>query len=199
MERLDRLGSQGEIIGDLQPRLGFFYLDRLAPTYMPDITLQTPQSNPPGLGPSSGERHTVFCERVTVQDTLCHTSHLSPTVDAMWVFALWGAAGAAINRALIFLEANRRVKGPPLRYPQGPGPGFFALATALHCGTAAAVTYAAAVSGYIHTPLLGLGLGAAAPVAVKTVSRMALAAFPSDDSDEGPDKKPVSKGPGERK
>ena len=104
----------------------------------------------------------------------------------MWQYALWGLVGAAINRALIFLEANRRVKGAPWRFPEGPGGGFFALAVGLHCGIGAAVTYASAVSGVIHNPLLGLGLGATAPVAMKTVSRIALAALPSrDPSEEG--------------
>jgi len=104
----------------------------------------------------------------------------------MWQYALWGLAGAAINRALVFLEANRRVKGPAWRYPEGPGGGFFALAVALHCGIGAAVTYAAAVSKVIHNPLLALGLGATAPVAMKTVSRIALAALPlRDPSEEG--------------
>lgn len=103
----------------------------------------------------------------------------------MWQYALWGLAGAAINRALIFLEANRRVKGPAWRYPEGPGGGFFALAVALHCAVGAIVTYATSVSGYIHNPLLGIGLGATAPVAVKTISRMALAALPPADSDRG--------------
>jgi hypothetical protein len=104
----------------------------------------------------------------------------------MWQYALWGLAGAAINRALIFLEANRRVKGPAWRYPEGPGGGFFALAVALHCAVGAIVAYATAASGYIHTPLLGIGLGAGAPVAVKTISRMALAAFPPGASGEEP-------------
>ncbi len=100
----------------------------------------------------------------------------------MWQYALWGLAGAAINRALIFLEANRRVKGPAWRYPEGPGGGFFALAVVLHCAIAAIVTYATADSRYIHTPLLGIGLGATAPVAVKTICRMALAGLPSHGS-----------------
>src|ERR1022692_3045910 len=99
----------------------------------------------------------------------------------MWEYALWGLAGAAINRALVFLEANRRVKGSAWRYPEGPGGGFFALAVVLHCGIGAAVTYAAAVSQVIHSPLLALGLGATAPVAMKTVSRIALAALPARD------------------
>jgi hypothetical protein len=101
----------------------------------------------------------------------------------MWQYALWGLAGAAINRALIFLEANSRAKGPAWQYPEGPGGSFFALAVVLHCAVGAIVTYATAASGYIHNPLLGIGLGAAAPVAVKTISRMALAALPPAEPD----------------
>jgi hypothetical protein len=92
-----------------------------------------------------------------------------------WVgAALWGLAGAGINRALVFLEANRRVKGPAWRYPEGPGGGFFALAVVLHCAIAAAVTAAAAQSGYVTNAVVALGLGVSAPVAIKTMSRVAL-------------------------
>jgi hypothetical protein len=96
----------------------------------------------------------------------------------MWQYAAWGLAGALIHRALIFLEANRRSKGPAWRYPEGPGATFFALATVLHGAIAAVVTYATADAGYIHKPLLGLGLGVAAPAAVKKVSSIALGALP---------------------
>jgi len=99
----------------------------------------------------------------------------------MWLYALWGLGGAGINRALVFLEANRRVKGPAWRYPEGPGGGFFAMAVALHCGIGAAVTYAAADSHLIHTPLVALGLGATSPAAMKTIGRIALAAFSSPE------------------
>lgn len=99
----------------------------------------------------------------------------------MWLYALWGLAGAAINRALVFLEANRRVKGPPWHFPEGPGGGFFALAVVLHCGIGTAVTYAAADTKLIHNPLMALGLGATAPVAMKTISRIALAALPGGE------------------
>src|SRR4051794_14255957 len=88
--------------------------------------------------------------------------------------SLWGLAGAAINRALVFLEANRKVKGPAWRYPEGPGGEFFALATALHCVMGAVVTTAAAQSGFVPKALVALGLGASAPVVMKTLSRMAL-------------------------
>jgi hypothetical protein len=105
-----------------------------------------------------------------------------------WEYALLGLAGALIHRALIFLEANRRAKGPVWRYPEGPGPFFFALATALHGAIAAVVTYVTADAGYIHDQLLGLGLGIAAPSAVKKISSIALGALPptGPSGDEGP-------------
>jgi hypothetical protein len=101
----------------------------------------------------------------------------------MWQYVFWGIAGAAINRALLFLEANRRVKGPAWRYPEGPGGGFFALAVVLHCGIGSAVTYAAAESGVVSSPLVALGLGATAPVAMKTIGRLALAVLSLEAND----------------
>jgi hypothetical protein len=93
----------------------------------------------------------------------------------MWQYAVWGAVGAAVNRALIFMEANRRAKGPAWRYPDGPGGGFFLLASALHCAIGVGITLAAAPSGIIATPLLALGLGAVAPAAMAKIGRYALA------------------------
>lgn len=110
-----------------------------------------------------------------------HYAHHMGWVDA----ALWGLAGAAVNRALVFLEANRRAKGPAWRFPEGPGGGFFVLATALHCGIGALVSTAAAQSGYISNSLVALGLGATAPVAMKTLSRKVLAAVTATDREEG--------------
>jgi hypothetical protein len=107
--------------------------------------------------------------------------HATRKVGA-WQYAAWGLAGAMIHRALIFLEANRRTKGPAWRYPEGPGPSFFALATVLHGAIAAVVTYVTADAGYIHNPLLGLGLGIAAPTAVKKISSLALGALPPTES-----------------
>jgi hypothetical protein len=95
----------------------------------------------------------------------------------MWQFALWGLAGAAANRAIIFLEASNKAKGRPWRYPEGPGGWAYAISVVLHCCIGAVVTFAAAESGYIHNALLGLGLGASATVAMKTISRMSLAAL----------------------
>ncbi|GAA1264283.1 hypothetical protein Psi02_76130 [Planotetraspora silvatica] len=96
----------------------------------------------------------------------------------MWHYALWGFAGAAINRALVFLEANRGAKGPAWRYPEGPGGQYFIVACVLHCGIGAGVTLAAAMTGIIATPLLALGLGGVAPVAMAKIGRIALDLIP---------------------
>ncbi|MBO3751017.1 hypothetical protein J5X84_33510 [Streptosporangiaceae bacterium NEAU-GS5] len=102
----------------------------------------------------------------------------------MWEYALWGLAGAAVNRALVFLEANRRVKGPAWRYPEGPGGGYYALATILHCGIGSIVTYAAATSHIVSSPLIALGLGSGAPVVMAKIGRYALAALPRTEPDQ---------------
>jgi hypothetical protein len=102
-----------------------------------------------------------------------------------WHYAVLGLAGALIHRALIFLEANSRSKGPAWRYPEGPGAFFFLVATVLHGAIASVVTYVAADAGYIHNQLLGLGLGIAAPSAVKKISGLALGALPSADPIDG--------------
>ena len=114
-----------------------------------------------------------------------------------WQYALLGLAGALISRALIFLEANKRAKGPPLRYPEGPGPFFFALATALHGAIGAVVTSVTADAGYIHNQLLGLGLGIAAPTAVKKISSVALGALPPPGPPDPSAGSPGSEGPAE--
>jgi hypothetical protein len=103
----------------------------------------------------------------------------------MWEYALWGLLGAAANRALVFLEANRRVKGVAWRYPEGPGGGYFLVACILHCGIGTALTSAAAATGVIATPLIALGLGATAPAAMAKIGRYALGALPPDDDADG--------------
>lgn len=101
----------------------------------------------------------------------------------MWQYAAWGFAGAAINRALIFLEANRRSKGAAWRYPDGPGGGYFLLACTLHCAIGSVITLAAALTGVVATPLLALGLGSVAPAAMAKVGRVALDALPPASSE----------------
>ncbi|URM94088.1 hypothetical protein LUW76_06960 [Actinomadura madurae] len=113
----------------------------------------------------------------------------------MWQFVVWGLMGAAANRTLAFLEANRRVKGPPWRYPKGPGGRYYLFACALHCMLAAMVTSAAAASDLIDAPWLAFAFGAGAPAIMAKLGRYALWALPpgpdgdendEDDEDDGP-------------
>jgi len=93
----------------------------------------------------------------------------------MWQFALWGLAGAAVNRALVFLEANRRAKGKAWQYPEGPGGGYFAVACVLHCAIGSTITYASALSGLPLSPILAIGMGIGAPAASAKLARIAVA------------------------
>jgi hypothetical protein len=105
----------------------------------------------------------------------------------VWHYAAWGLAGAAINRALIYLEASQRSKGPPWRPPQGPGGGFYLISVILHCGIGSVVTWAAAQSHLVPSALVALGMGATAPVVVKKASAFTLTILPrtTDDEAEG--------------
>lgn len=104
----------------------------------------------------------------------------------MWEYALWGMVGAAINRALIFLEANKRAKGPAWRWPEGPGGIFFIIACVIHILIGAAVTLALATTSIIDTPLLALGMGASAPVAMAKIGRYPLGLLPPVAREEEP-------------
>ncbi|NVI87983.1 hypothetical protein [Actinomadura sp. BRA 177] len=101
----------------------------------------------------------------------------------MWQFALWGLLGAVANRTAAFLEANQRVKGPPWRYPKGPGGRYFLFACALHCLLATMVTSAAAASDMIPAPWVAFILGAGAPAVLAKLGRYALLALPADPGD----------------
>lgn len=109
----------------------------------------------------------------------------------MWQYALWGLAGAAVNRALVYLEASQRTKGWPWRRPYGPGGGVFFVAQILHCGIAMIVTAAAASSGLLSSALLALGMGAAAPAVVKKASQYGLAVLPAGNEDDKQDQVPT--------
>jgi hypothetical protein len=138
--------------------------------------------------PACPNRTAWTTPRVSSRSLACAADGEFTTLVHMdWLQAgLWGLAGAAVNRTLIFLEANRRVKGMAWRYPEGPGGGFFALATALHCSIGAIVSAATAQSGYVSNAVVALGVGASAPVVMKSLSRMALAALPATNR-EGDD------------
>ncbi len=102
-----------------------------------------------------------------------------------WQYALWGLAGAAINRVLIYLEAAQRAKGPPWRAPQGPGGGVYSVSVLLHCIIGAVVVLAVGQSGYVANAVVALGIGAAAPVVVKKLSRYTVAVLPkTGDAEE---------------
>lgn len=104
-----------------------------------------------------------------------------------WQYALWGVAGGAAARAVSCAEAIPRVKGPPWRFPYGPGGGTYLLAAILHCFIALVVAGAAAAqSAMFRHPLIALGLGAGASIALKAVSGYTLALLPRapDDGDK---------------
>lgn len=106
----------------------------------------------------------------------------------MWQYALWGLAGAAMNRALVLLEASQHAKGWPWREPYGPGAGPYWIATLLHFIIATVVTAAAAQAGYIPNALVAVGIGAAAPIAVKKVAGYTLGLLPgAQDEAKGGD------------
>ena len=106
----------------------------------------------------------------------------------VWQYAaVWGLAGGAVNRALIYLEAAQRVKGPPWRQPDGPGGGVYMVAVLLHCAIAAVVTGAVAQADYVPNAVVALGIGAAAPVVVKKLSSYTLAVMPKTSDDKGQD------------
>jgi hypothetical protein len=96
-----------------------------------------------------------------------------------WQYALWGLAGAGAARAVNCAEAIPRVKGPPWRFPYGPGGGMYLLAVVLHCFVALVVTGAAAAQSpmFRHT-LIALGLGAGASIALKVLSSYTLELLP---------------------
>jgi hypothetical protein len=55
----------------------------------------------------------------------------------------------------------------------------------LHCGIAAVVTGSLAKSGYVPNAALALGVGAAAPVAIKHMSAYTLSILPRPDHAKG--------------
>lgn len=98
----------------------------------------------------------------------------------MWHYALWGLLGAAVNRALLFLEASHRVKGWPWIRPEGPGGGVYAVSILLHLAIATATTAALATTSILTNGLLAFAMGAAAPVVVKKISGYALTMLPPE-------------------
>jgi hypothetical protein len=127
----------------------------------------------------------VVGQIVSEENAIYGSTGLSwPYGPAMWHYALWGLAGAATNQALAYIEASRKVKGWPWKYPYGPGGGAYLVAVLLQCGVGAIVTWVAAQSGAIHNVLFAFGLGVAAPVAVNKISQYTLAILPRSADDE---------------
>lgn len=98
----------------------------------------------------------------------------------MWLYAVWGCVGAAVNCGVVFLEASRQVKkGWPWTDPYGPGAAPYAVSIVIQLGIGAA-TAAAVMGGGVITAnsLVAFGIGTASPVVVKKVSRYAQAVLP---------------------
>ncbi|HEX3787171.1 MAG TPA: tetratricopeptide repeat protein [Pseudonocardiaceae bacterium] len=93
----------------------------------------------------------------------------------MWLYALWGLAGAAANRALIYLEASRRATSRPWQYPYGPGGDAYAVSVLLHCAIGAAAAWGAERTGVVSTIPLGVAVGIAAPVVLKKLAGYVVA------------------------
>jgi hypothetical protein len=102
----------------------------------------------------------------------------------MWECALWGLIGAATMRAIVFIEASLRVKSWPWLPPAGPGAALFTVTTVLHLGIAAAVTAALSDTPYVPNAAIAFGFGAAAPVVVRKVARIAQSLLPPEQPDE---------------
>ncbi|MEU4842375.1 hypothetical protein [Nocardia testacea] len=99
----------------------------------------------------------------------------------MWLDALWGCVGAAVNCGLVFLEASRRAKGWPWPEPQGPGGGVYAVSVLIHLGIGAATATAVLGSGLIAPNILvAFGIGTATPVVVKKVSKYVESLIPGE-------------------
>ncbi|MGS2805531.1 hypothetical protein [Nocardia sp. MW-W600-9] len=104
----------------------------------------------------------------------------------MWLYAVWGCVGAAVNCGLVFLEASNRAKGWPWVRPEGPGGGVYAVSIVIHLAVATATSVAILSSGLIATSVLvAFGIGTGTPVVVKKVSGYVQSLLPGEDSGEG--------------
>lgn len=99
--------------------------------------------------------------------------------DTMWLYAVWGCIGAAVNCGLVFVEATTRVKGWPWVRPHGPGGGPYAAALLTQLGVGAATAAAVVGSGVISSNVLvAFGIGTATPVVVKKLSTYVQSVLP---------------------
>ncbi|MCX4097910.1 hypothetical protein [Nocardia sp. alder85J] len=103
----------------------------------------------------------------------------------MWLYAVWGCVGAAVNCGIIYVEATRRVKGWPWSKPHGPGGGPYAVSILVQLGIGAGAAAGIVDSGLIVTNVAASGLafviGTATPVVVKKVSQYVEALLPDED------------------
>ena len=109
----------------------------------------------------------------------------------MWLYAVWGCVGAAVNCGVVFVEATNRVKGWPWVWPHGPGGGPYAASVLVHLVIGAATAAGVLDSGLIVTTVgangLAFGIGTATPVVVKKISRYVERIVPGEkDSSENP-------------
>lgn len=103
----------------------------------------------------------------------------------MWQFAVWGLVGAMANVGVVFIEATRRVKGPPWARPYGPGGGMYAISVLVHLLVAAGATGALANGAIVTNSIVAFAIGAAAPVVVKKLAKYAETILPATDDDTG--------------
>ncbi|MDQ3790494.1 MAG: hypothetical protein M3422_25070 [Actinomycetota bacterium] len=103
----------------------------------------------------------------------------------MWQFAVWGAVGAMANVGVVFIEATRRVKGPPWARPHGPGGGMYSLAVLANLLVAAGATGALAEGAIVTNSTIAFAIGAAAPAVVKKLATYAETMLPASDNETG--------------
>ncbi len=97
----------------------------------------------------------------------------------MWLFALWGCIGAAVNCGTEFVEASSRVKGWPWADPQGPGGGVYVVALAIKLGAGAATAAVLPESGLLpENVAVAFGIGACAPSIIKKLAQYVQGLLP---------------------
>ncbi|WP_063016343.1 hypothetical protein [Nocardia nova] len=114
----------------------------------------------------------------------------------MWLYAVWGCIGAAVNCGVVFLEASKRVKGWPWVAPRGPGGGPYAASIVVQLGIGAATAAGVLGSGLIAANVaangLAFGIGTATPVVVKKIGQYVESLVPGEkdpeDGHEGEDR-----------
>ena len=108
----------------------------------------------------------------------------------MWLYAVWGCVGAAVNCGVVFVEATRRAKGWPWVRPKGPGGGPYAASVVVQlcigAATAAGVVDSGLIVANVAANGLAFGIGTATPVVVKKLGQYIESLLPGED-DHGED------------